>query len=292
MQAQLLSNTQCRLGEGPVWYEGALYWIDIESKRVYRGNVMTTAAEVLVDLPSRVGFISPRKTGGWALGLEDGLYAINKDWSMASLRLLAPIEADRPDLRLNDGKPDLAGRLWCGSLSLNGSKEQASLYRIDKTLNVHQMLNKVNLSNGLAWSSNGRTMYYIDTPLRRVEAFNFDESEGSISNRRTVYALAAHEGYPDGMAIDSVGRLWVACWGGSAVLCVDPARGDVVDRIDLPCPNVTSCCFGGDALDMLYITTARDGMDAELLRQSQQAGSVFVARPTGVHGAAVAEFDG
>jgi len=291
-QAQPIFNTRHRLGEGPVWHDGLLYYIDIESKRVYRGNVSTKITEILIDLPSRVGFISPRITGGWVLGLEDGLYSINDDWSTKSLTRIVPIEADRNDLRINDGKPDPAGRLWLGSSSLKGEKERAGLYCVDKTLSVRRMVDKVNLSNGLAWSNDARKMYYIDTPLRTVDAFDFDASSGDISNRKTIYTLTGDQGHPDGMTIDADGRLWVACWGGSGVLCIDPASGELVSRIDVPCPNVTCCCFGGEALDTLYITTASEGMDAASLEKYPLAGQVFQTRIAGVRGAAVAAFAG
>ena len=124
-------------------------------------------------------------------------------------------------------------------------------------------------------------MYYIDTPTSRVDAFDWCAETGEISGRRTIARL--ENGWPDGMCIDRGGMLWVAMWAGSRVACVDPARAREVRSIDVPCPNVTSCCFGGEDLDELWITTARIGMSDEELAEHPHAGGVFVAKP-GVSG--------
>jgi sugar lactone lactonase YvrE len=152
-----------------------------------------------------------------------------------------------------------------------------SLYRVDAAWRIDRLLDRVSISNGLAWSGDARTMYYIDSPTRRVDAFDFDVANGAIANRRTV--IEVDDGYPDGMCIDRQDNLWVAFWGGWGVGCFDPRSGKRIARVKVPVEAVTSCCFGGPNWDELYITTASRDLD-EVGRACQPlAGSVFRAKP-------------
>ena len=153
------------------------------------------------------------------------------------------------------------------------------------------MLGEVAISNGLAWSADSRTLYYIDSPTRRVDAFDFDPEEGGLSNRRTAVALQDGWGYPDGMAIDAEDKLWVALWEGWGVARFDPGSGELLARIEVPVARVTSCCFGGPGYQDLYITTASRDMEAEEWKRQPEAGGLFVARP-GVPGLPAARFRG
>jgi sugar lactone lactonase YvrE len=134
-------------------------------------------------------------------------------------------------------------------------------------------------------------MYYIDTPTQKIDAFDYDISTGTISNRRTAVAMPEDFGAPDGMTIDADGNLWVAFWGKSCVRCIDPSSGRVRHSVRLPVSNVTACAFGGEKLDELYITTARESLGEQALAEQPAAGGLFRAHP-GVKGVQAFEYAG
>jgi sugar lactone lactonase YvrE len=294
MTPQPLFKLPCSCGEGPVWHSGKLHWVDIENRLIHRGDPATRRLDT-IQPPSRPGFIVPRAKGGWIVGLEDGLYSLADDWTdgaVPEMKLLCPIEADRPDLRLNDGKPDPVGRLWCGSLSLKDETEQSALYRVEADLRPVRVIDRVSVSNGLAWSLDGATMYYIDSPTRSLDAFDYNLKTADIANRRSIHRFTEKDGWPDGMAADADGNLWIALWDGHAVAVVDPAAGKIIHRIDLPVARITSCAFGGPGLGDLFITSACVGLDKSALRNQPLAGSVFHVPDIGVKGKVVMPFNG
>jgi sugar lactone lactonase YvrE len=179
--------------------------------------------------------------------------------------------------RMNDAKCDPEGRLWAGSMSTSGGFT-GSLYRVDANLEVVALVDDVGISNGLAWSSDRASMYYIDTPLGTVDRFSYDPGTGHISDRTVVVRIDPGFGAPDGMCIDTDDHLWIAVWGGGVVRRYDPA-GVLVDELELPAPRVTSCCFGGVDYDEMYVTTAREGMSEAQLDRYPLSGSVFRFSP-------------
>lgn len=270
---------QATLGEGSIWHpqENILYWIDIDNGMLYTYNPVTQK-ENSYTLGQKVGTVVPIDTGGVLVALKDGVYAYNMQTK--ALKLLASPEKDLPDNRFNDGKCDPAGRFWVGSL---GPNKSASLYKIESTGACTKMLDSVSTSNGIVWTADRKTMYYIDTNTGGVRAFEYDDKTGTISNPRFVIRFGKGIGYPDGMSIDSEGKLWIAHWGGSCVGRWDPSSGKLLSKIEVPAPNVTSCAFGGKNLDVLYITTARTGLSDDQLRKFPGSGNVFMALP-GVKG--------
>jgi sugar lactone lactonase YvrE len=164
-----------------------------------------------------------------------------------------------------------------GSVVEDGQRGNGGLYCIDTELGVQQKLSGVNISNGLVWSSDAKTFYYIDTPTQLVRAFDFDVDTSALSRERTVFELPSSQGSPDGMAIDEEDQLWVALWGGRKVLRIDPRDGSVGFVIDVPAERITSCAFGGPNLDTLYITSARVGASEAELNAQPLTGSLFVA---------------
>ncbi len=166
-----------------------------------------------------------------------------------------------------------------------------SLYRLDTDLSVHRVLGDVTVSNGLAWSFDRRTLYYIDSPTRVVSAFDYDDEAGTITGRRVAVTVPEELGSPDGMTIDSEGKLWVAHWGAGAVCRWDPDGGHLLEKIDVPAAHTTSCAFGGEDLGDLYITTARSGRSREDLEAQPLAGGLFRVRP-GARGVPAFEFTG
>lgn len=214
------------------------------------------------------------------------------DLETEELTIIHDPEAHLPGTRFNDGKCDPAGRFWAGTMSLGSDPPGAgSLYVMDTDLSVRRALEKVTISNGIVWSLDHSTMYYIDTPTREVSAFDYDIETGAISNRRAAVTIPEGYGSPDGMAIDVEGMLWVAVWGSSEVSRWDPTSGELLQTISVPATQVTACAFGGPDLDQLYITTARIRLDEQALADQPHAGGLFRARP-GVRGVEAYEFAG
>lgn len=267
---------QAQLGEGPVWQDDAFWCVDIEGKTLNRFDP-ATKAHAAFDADQRIGVAVPTDNDGeWLVGLECGL-AFWRPEDGAPPAVFATPEADRPGNRFNDGKVDPRGRFFAGTMSMQCDAGCGALYRVGADRLPAKVLDGVTISNGLSWDAAANTFYYIDTPTRRVDAFDWDPATGAIANRRKVIEFAEGLGSPDGHCIDAEGKLWVAMWGGGAVLRVDPASGRVVGRVEVDAPNVTSCCFGGPGLSTLYITTPRIGMDAAASARHPHAGDVFAA---------------
>ena len=179
-------------------------------------------------------------------------------------------------VRMNDGKCDPAGRFWAGSMAYTGDKGAGKLYRLDPDLSLHTVLDSVTISNGLVWTSNNSTFYYIDTPTGRVDAYDYDHGAGNISNCRTAVEIPDGQGGPDGMTIDSEDMVWVAHWGGGCVTRWNPQTGELLETVEVPgARQITSCALGGANLDDLYITSASIGLDDEGLAEQPNAGKLF-----------------
>ena len=194
------------------------------------------------------------------------------------LTRIADPEADRPDTRFNDGKCDPQGRFWAGTMVEGGNRRSGALYCLDTDLTVSKKLDGVTTSNGLVWTRDSATFYYIDTPTHQVQAFDFDPDRADLHNQRVAAEIPNDWGAPDGMTIDEQDHLWIALFRGSRVVRLDPRTGQFELAVSLPALNVTSCAFGGPELDQLYITTARVGLDREQRQAQPLAGSLFRAR--------------
>ena len=268
-----LLHAQARLGEGAIWDTRAqvLWWVDINGRELHRFDPATNR-DLVWAMPSTIGTVVPRTRGGVVVALKNIIAAF--DPVTATLTTLAGI--DQADQRFNDGKCDPAGRLWVGTINFAETPGVAALYRLDER-GINSQIPGLTISNGIVWSRDGRTCWFIDTPTRRVDAFDYDMTEARLSNRRPAVVLPDGVGYPDGMAIDEHQRLWIAMWGGGCVLCCDPRSGRTVDRIDVPgARDITSCAFGGAALDTLYITSSRGDQSDPAL---PHAGDLFIAHP-------------
>jgi len=277
LTADLVVREPCKLGEGPRWSvrDRCLWWVDIRGHRVLRWDPASGDLRTW-PVPADIGFLAERIQGGLIVGLRDGLYAFNPGTG-ACTALGATHAHDPAGFRFNDGACDAAGRLWVGTI---GPKGQAHLYRFDPGLARTTFRSDVTVSNGIAWSPDGTSMYYIDTPSQVVMAYPFAAENGTLGEGRVAITIPTEIGHPDGCCIDAEGMLWVCLWNGGAVLCCDPATGKTLARITIPgARNVTACSFGGQALDTLYITTAGGGDP----QQPENAGCLFAAQP-GVHG--------
>ncbi|MGH9158715.1 MAG: SMP-30/gluconolactonase/LRE family protein [Vicinamibacteraceae bacterium] len=284
MDVEQITEPLADHGEGPTWdaKQRAVHWVDMlagdvlslgRSGHVTRRHVGDVAAA-----------IRPRRNGGLVIGIERGFAVLDADG--ARLRVVAEAWQD-PSVRMNDGTCDPQGRFYCGSTAYDVAKGRGQLYRLDPDGTVHVVLEGVTVSNGLAWSPDGTTVFYVDSPTQRIDAFDFDPDTATFANRRAVVHIPAETGGPDGMTVDAEGYLWVALWDGGAVRRYAPdGRLDTV--LELPVRRVTACAFGGPNLDELYVTTSRYQLPEGAQRQ---AGALFRARP-GVRGLPVAEYAG
>jgi sugar lactone lactonase YvrE len=276
-EAQVAVQASCQLGEGSLWdtLNARLYWVDIVGHRVFSYDP-SSGANLEYDVGEDVGTVVVSRNGKLVLGLRSGVAAFDPE--TRALTKLVALEPDKPGNRLNDGKCDPRGRLWVGSMVEDGQRGNGALWAVEPTLRASSKLAGVDCSNGLVWTRDERTFYYIDTPTQRVRAFDFVADSGALSNERVVFELPREQGSPDGMTIDQDDHLWIALWGGSRVLRVDPRAGTVVFEVSVPAERVTSCAFAGPELDELFITTARIGATPEQLQTQPLAGSLFRAR--------------
>jgi sugar lactone lactonase YvrE len=271
----IVLDAHATLGEGPVWDEQQqrLLWLDILPGLVHRCDPATGSDDVFrVGKP--VGAASLRRGGGLVLAVEDGFALLDPDWQR--LDQVAVIEHPGPRARFNEGKCDPAGRFLAGTMAYDQAPGAASLYRLDPDLAVTRLLDSVTISNGLAWTADGATLYYIDSLTQGVDAFDYDAGAGWLANRRRVVDIPAAAGLPDGMTIDADGCLWVALYGGSAVHRYAP-DGRLDATLSFPVTNITCPVFGGPGFGLLYVTSACDGLDERQLAAQPHAGAVFTA---------------
>jgi sugar lactone lactonase YvrE len=277
-----VTEAACEHGEGPVWSAAwpGLRWVDMLA-----GDVLALAADGRVSrrhLGAVVAALRPRARGGMVVALERQFALVEED---GPVRGLGELWAD-PSVRMNDGGCDPQGRFYCGSMAYASTAGRGSLYRLDPDGSSRVVLDGVTVSNGLAWSPDGATAYYVDSATYRVDAFDY-EPETGLSRRRPAVKLDPAAGIPDGLTVDAGGHLWLALHGGGAVHRYRP-DGRLDGRLELPVSQVTACAFGGPGLDQLYITTSRLGIDAAA---EPEAGAVFRA-DVGVAGLPAAQFAG
>ena len=274
-QPELVLDARAELGEGPVWHaaEGTLYWVDLFAGVVHRYQP-ATGITGSVAVGEFVGCVVPRQRGGLLAATATGIYHLDPV-SGTSTRVAA-IEADRADTHFNDGKVDPAGRFWFGSIAIDRSSDTlGDLYSLEPDLTVTHRLSGIDNTNGMDWSPDGRTMYYIDSLTRQVTAYDYDAASGAIGNPRPAVTLPPDSGVPDGMTVALDGTLWVAHWGGGRVTRWHSTTGVLLQSIPVPANLTTSCAFAGAALDQLYITTARYQEGAPALAAQPHAGGLF-----------------
>ena len=291
-ELELVPNCRAMLGEGAIWNPALqrLHWIDIEGQRVFTYDP-ATGENRAYDVGQKVGTVVPRARGGLMLALHEGFATLDLDSGRVA-PLPRPPEHDPTIVRFNDGKCDPAGRFWAGTMALvKGPKPLGRLHRLDADGSMHVMLRDVGTSNGIGWSLDRHTLYFIDTPLRRVDAFNYAAATGAITSRRAVITVPPDLGRPDGSTIDAEDMIWVAMFEGWGVTRWNPRTGELLQTIRLPVARVTSCAFGAPDLDTLYITSARAGLTDEQLAAQPLAGGLFKVKP-GVRGVPAFAYQG
>ena len=276
-------------GECPVWNqdEEALYWIDIRSKTMNR-YAPSTGLFKSWNLPEEIYSFAFRENGGLVAAAESGFVFLDLD--KEKIEQLGNPEPDLTENRLNDGKCDPIGRFWAGSMHIPRSRNAGLLYRLDPDLTWHRIADGVMVGNGLAWSPDGRTMYWSDSRNQIIYSFDYDISKGTTGNRRVFARLSDNQGRPDGAAVDCEGYYWTACFNGGRVIRFSP-QGRIDREIPFPVTNVTMCTFGGPELRTMYVTTARLGLSDEELHHQPLAGSLL-AMEVDVPGLPASRFKG
>lgn len=290
------------VGEGPFWHSQnqTLYYVGIVDASIHSYNTITKehhsvklgsdgdVVSLVIPVEGQVDKFVASISHDIVIVIWDGVSS-----KPSSIEVIATLEGKEENLKINDGKVDPAGRLWTGTMGPRKAEgthefvmEKASLYRLNKNRTVSKQLEKVNMSNGLAWSLNNKTMYYIDTLKLKVFSYDYDIDTGNIENEKTVFCFKKNNvnGYPDGMTIDEEGKLWVACFDGGQVLRIDPDSGNLLYTLKMPAQQITSVAFGGPNMNELYITTGRLFYSKELVEKYPLAGSVFRVTGLGVKG--------
>jgi len=277
-----VGTLRSKWGEGAIWWESALYYVDIEGHQVHRFDP-ATGSEKSWNIGQRVGTVVPRESGGLVVAGDHGLYFLDEE--SGALTAIADPEPDKGDNRFNDGKCSPDGRFFAGTISLVKKNGDARLYRLDPDLTLHEAFGPVTNSNGIVWSADGKTVFYIDTPRKEVLAFDYED--GHLRNMRSVISTEHLDSSPDGMTIDAEGKLWVAFCHGGCVVRFDPDNGSELQRVEIPALETTSCAFGGANFEDLYVTT---GIHKSV--EEEHGGRLFVIRGLGIRGVEANAFAG
>lgn len=285
---QRASTTTEVLGESPAWCARTkrLWWVDVRAPAVLCLDTASGTTRTW-PMPEVIGGLVLAVDGSLVLALASGLYRFDPATGLRSL-YLAP-EAPDAGNRLNDTKCDRQGRLWTGSMRDFGAAITGSLYRVSHG-RASALLHDIAIPNGPCWSPDDRTFYFADTPRGRIDAYAFDAASGELGPARTFLYHDVVPGRPDGATVDAEGFLWSARYGGGGLARIDP-DGKVERFVTLPVSQVSSCAFGGDDLDVLYVTTSRQKLDVQALAREPLAGALFAFAP-GVKGVPETPFAG
>lgn len=274
MDAICLLDGQFDLAESPVWSvaEQKLWFVDINQTALHRFDPVTAVLETW-PMPAAIGAIALAANGDVIAARRDGIWRLGPASGRTDLLAPSPLS----EARFNDGRCDRQGRFWVGGIT-DSRQPETALYRLDGSQLTRQgLVGAIAVSNGLAWSPDGATLYHADTPTSCVQAYDYDTRTASISNRRLFLDLRATGERPDGAAVDAAGNYWVALYGAGKVVQVSPA-GERLREVRLPVKAPTMPCFGGADLKTLYITTARQKHDSDELAKMPLAGGIFSLR--------------
>jgi sugar lactone lactonase YvrE len=279
MNAVRVANTQDVLGEVPRWHEReqALYWIDALKPAIHRLDPATDEVESWTP-PEKLGSFAPSASGLIMAGRNG--FALYDPRSGAFARIADP-ERQAAENILNDGRCDSRGRFWAGSMTKTMQRASGRLYRVDKG-RVDALDDGIWVSNGVAWSPDGATMYFADSHLRTIFAYDYDLAAGTIGKRRVFADTSGRPGVPDGASVDAQGYLWSAQFDGGCLARYAP-DGSLDRTVAVPVSRPTACAFGGPNLGTLYVTTARFRLPPDKLAAEPLAGGLL-ALDVGVRG--------
>jgi sugar lactone lactonase YvrE len=269
-------DIRASLGECPLWSlaERALYWVDINAPSLNRFDP-ASGGNIVMPMPESIGSFALRHDGGFVVALRSGIWLCDAQGTLERRAIAAPYDPTR--FRFNDGRCDPQGRFIVGSMDQKHDTDDAALYRVDRDFTLTRLFGNITISNGLAWSPDGATMYHADTPTRTVRAFDYDGVTGTLSRPRTFVQWHGDTERPDGGTVDSAGNYWIAHYRGGHVVQVAP-DGTVLAQHPVPAMCPTMCAFGGPDLRTLFVTSARQMRDADELARLPQSGGIFAMR--------------
>lgn len=277
IDAEVVHAAEAALGEGCVWspIENLLVWVDVYGQAVHRFDHVSGQPASVWSYTEPVGNAALRAGGGLALGLGNTVTLTDR---VGAIESVIELPGEPESNRANDGAVDPAGRLFQGTMShTEPGSPVAGLHRVHGDGTAWRVLSDVMISNGIGWSPDQSTMYYIDTLTFRVDQFDYDPGTGEIEGRRPFVAFDGSTGGPDGMTVDADGCLWVAMFGGFGVQRFSPS-GEKLETVATPgAPQTTCCCFGGPDLDTLYITTAAESLAGVDTEGELNSGALFAA---------------
>ena len=275
-EPEVVWKLEAELGEGPVWVQRdrALWFVDIKKQQVHRFDPANGERKSW-KAPEQVGFVVPAERGGFVAGLASGLFHFDERTGVFDL--IARVEEDKPDNRLNDGVVDLAGRLWFGTMDNDERAKSGAFYcfadgRVERT-----QIDGIAITNGPAVSPDGRILYFVDTLKGTIEAADIGDS-GALANRRPFARIDPKDGHPDGPTVDSEGCVWIALYAGWEARRYSPA-GALVRTVRFPVANITKIAFGGDGLRTAFATTARQLLKPAEIAKQPQIGDLFALDP-------------
>ncbi|HYW58122.1 MAG TPA: SMP-30/gluconolactonase/LRE family protein [Polaromonas sp.] len=276
LPVECVANMGDDLGESPVWAPAnqSLYWADINRGLIHCLDYKSGAVQTL-GVGEPVGSFALAREGGFVAGLKSGVWQL--DGTGGKLRLLAHASAAIAHQRLNDGRCDPQGRFWVGAMDESRQRHDGNLYFLDADGGCTTKLAGISISNGLAWSPDGRWMHHADTPTQTIAAYPYDGTSGAIGEPRVFHRFEAPDEKPDGAAFDSLGRYWVALYGAGRVTCLSPS-GERLFDIPVPCRCPTMVAFAGPDFKTLFVTSARQKRSAEELELFPLSGAVFAIR--------------
>jgi sugar lactone lactonase YvrE len=288
MQIELALDAGAELGAAPVWDAARrrLLFVDVMRGHVHDFDPVT-GTNTITDVGEPVGVIAPAVRGDAIIATQSGFHRL--DLSTGAKTRLAPVEADRPDNRMNDGGVDPGGRFWAGTMSMTG-RRHGTLYRLDPDGRIWQTLTGLTASSGIDWSPDGTSMYYVDMITSRIDVFDFDPQTGMMTNERPFATIPHAAGFPDGLTVDADGFVWLALWAGGALQRYAP-DGRLDRTIVTPVTHPTKCTFGGPGLEDLYVTSAWIELTPKAREAQPHAGGLYHCRP-GVKGKPATLFGG
>ena len=269
-------DIRASLGECPVWSgnEQVLYWIDINAPSLNRFDP-ATGENLAMPMPESIGCFALRAAGGFVVALRDGFWLASKEGKL--MRKVGNAPYDPRHHRFNDGRCDAHGRLFAGYMNEARDASSAALVRLDPDFTQTQVISGMTISNGLAWSPDGRTMYHADTPTQTINAYDYDRASALPSNPRVFARFTAPGDRPDGAAIDSEGCYWSAFYGGGKIVRIAP-DGRILATFAVPAMCPTMCAFGGRDLRTLFVTSASERRGDDELARLPQSGGIFATQ--------------